>query len=446
MLNKNRLLNILSIFNIVLMFLIIYSCEQPEERLWNNPYDSDSDKDLWAPTNLMATQQDIREVRLQWKDNSGISESNTPDEVGYRINRLLENKDWEMDYAELGPNQTTWVDSMSVPGRNKYGVYAFAGGNSSSTATVDITTSFPAPTNFEASQSAYNKVKLSWDDANADGYRIERKHDNGSWENAVSLWLDPGSLKEWTDFSFTHGSQLSYRIYGLIDEIQSSPAEAIINKANLVLIDDFSSSKIENWDMRNSEAYWISAVDGTLELGGTDDGFQHYAYLLINDFTSSEYNFITPTVDLFVDVKMKSEGTGDASIYGIGLREYDSGSRWYFLLSKSGWTKFSLYSDDEWSDMIDWTLPNPTIGSNNNMHLSYDGDLFSIYLNDVIVTHYIHPIKKLKFDMVYLYQQQDMVIQYDNVELYGNLSNSAQRSSYTPRIGGRALFLDENRQ
>ena len=441
MLDKSRLLTTISTVAIGLMFSIISSCEQPEERLWINPYDSDTNQDLWAPTNLIATQQTVRKTKLQWKDNAGGGDSNAAGEEGFKINRQLEDKDWEMDYAQVGPNQTTWVDTMSFPGSIKYGVYAFAGANSSSTATVDITTSFPAPTNFETSQTDFNKVKLSWTDEYADGYFIERKHDNGSWENVISLWLNPGSPKEWTDSSFIHGSQLSYRIYGLVDDIRSSPAEATI-EANFVFLDDFDDGDISDWVVTNSNN--VLAEGNALIING-EELLVNEGAKSISEATNSQYNLVGGSIEFSVYVKYEGTEYWEGNPHRIGLYNPTNDVCLYFSATGDDWYRIYMYdyNQQEWITVIGQkpgtdVLDAKTGGimkmalSNNIVQIFYNDtkleevDLSSIILSGNESGEVMDYEPFTEFAWVVLSQQQPTRIRFDNVTLSGVLSSSSE--------------------
>ena len=60
-------------------------------------------------------------------------------------------------------------------------------------------------------------------------------------------------------------------------------------------------------------------------------------------------------------------------------------------------------------------------GGDGELKLIYDNDQFQLYFNEEYLNSY--SISGGKFDRVYLYQQDDTVIDFDNVKLYGTLTD-----------------------
>jgi len=169
-----------------------------------------------------------------------------------------------------------------------------------------------------------------------------------------------------------------------------------------------------------------------LQISGENDGYQHRAYLYVGDWTGDflgNENKVIPPVYFQGLVTMVSEGTAGSRIYGLGLMS--SAGRYYYLISRSGYVKFSFYSTEtnEWTALIDWFLPSEQVSFQDGLLLFYSGQKFELYLNE----NFIGSFDELDLDFygVFLYQQSDMVIRFDNVGVAGYYPTS---SSYKPDL------------
>lgn len=140
-----------------------------------------------APSDLYATPDSILgQIVLSWQDNSS-------NEDGFIIQRQVDGGEWNVAYASLGSNISTFTDTGLSAGNYSYRVVANrdACGTSTPTDTVScqiITPSLPdAPSDLSVAVSGCNVV-LSWHDNsdNETGFIIER-HREGQTFNQIAV-------------------------------------------------------------------------------------------------------------------------------------------------------------------------------------------------------------------------------------------------------------------
>ena len=204
----------MSRYLLFLSALFLLTCES-SERIWSNPNDPDSDRNLWSPTDLQIEQISVTQIKLNWNDNA-------EGEDGFKIDRKIDDGVWEIGYGEVEEDNVQWIDTSAVPQSiNTYRLYAFAAENNSGMIEKSINPSFPTPTNLQVIQISDAEVKLTWEDNSygEDGYRIDRKVGDGSWNIGYG---DVGSdIEEWNDNSSILNQVNHYRIYGYADGNQS---------------------------------------------------------------------------------------------------------------------------------------------------------------------------------------------------------------------------------
>lgn len=111
------------IWFVVIVILFTLSCT----KVSTSPDDS-----LSVPSNLTLEQIDLESIRLTWHDNSSA-------EDGFRINRKIDENEWEENYQILPENTTTFVDSELVSiGNYSYRVSAYSNDNYSNNIDANI--------------------------------------------------------------------------------------------------------------------------------------------------------------------------------------------------------------------------------------------------------------------------------------------------------------------
>ena len=185
----------------------------------------------------------------------------------------------------------------------------------------------------------------------------------------------------------------------------------------LIFEDDFSGTL--GWETDSYGSYQI--VNGRLRISsGGDYSYQHKAYMDIS--TATEYSYVEPELEYIVDVDFVSGLSSE--FYGIGFRD-QYGIKYFFLIKSDGLYHFTKYdaSSGGWTTLIASTS-NATIsnsGGDGELKLTYDNNQFNLYVDDEYLNSY--SLSGKKFDIIYLYQQDDTIIDFDNVKLYGTLTD-----------------------
>ena len=163
-----------------------------------------------APSNLTATATSCNNVNLSWSDNSN-------NESGFKIERKESGSTYS-EIATVPANTTTYADTtVQAQKTYYYRVRAYnAYGNSSYTNEVNVTT--PAcgtipnkPTNLSASALSTTEIKLTWSDNsdNEDGFKLERKEEDGTYAEIKTLSANTIS---YTDTGLKPNTKYYYRI------------------------------------------------------------------------------------------------------------------------------------------------------------------------------------------------------------------------------------------
>ncbi len=110
---------------IILVLIFVFLSIKCEKRIWDNPYDPDSDKSRWAPTTLVVKTLSASLCKLTWTDNAY-------NEAGFKIDRKIGNRDWKSEYGIVDENVEEWIDTAAViDTMNYYRVYAYLANNNS---------------------------------------------------------------------------------------------------------------------------------------------------------------------------------------------------------------------------------------------------------------------------------------------------------------------------
>jgi len=136
-----------------------------------------------APANLQITTNSLVSVTLNWHDNS-------TGEEGFKIERKYEGGNWA-EIASVTAN--SYHDStFGLNNQVYYRIRAYYGSNQSSAAESGFNSQIPSPTNLQIITHTTTSISLSWNytQTGHDGFRIDRKTDNGDWVIGFS-WIDP---------------------------------------------------------------------------------------------------------------------------------------------------------------------------------------------------------------------------------------------------------------
>ncbi|MBT6994317.1 MAG: hypothetical protein HN952_05095, partial [Candidatus Cloacimonetes bacterium] len=209
----------LKLLIINLLLLTVFACSETQP--FNNPYDPAVDPDDWAPTELTYTVIDVNSIKLDWVVNCNI-------EAGFIIERKVNTGSWTI-LADLASNTTTYTDNNAEINQIlQYRVYGFAGEQESSSVTTNaIDNAIPAPSDLQISQIDVHTFTLNWLDNSIGeaGFIIERKINNGSWQQLADL---NSNTTTYTDNTVNNENDFSYRVYAYVTEYVSAYSNEII--------------------------------------------------------------------------------------------------------------------------------------------------------------------------------------------------------------------------
>lgn len=128
---------------IFILLILILACEDVN-RIWDNPYDTRSDRTLWTPDSLSADTSVEGKITLNWQRKGR-------DFDGFKIDRKVGNGEWKDSVVTLWDSIFTWTDILEMKSvvQNKnlysYRLYAYADTNRSNMVTVTANPLIPDP-------------------------------------------------------------------------------------------------------------------------------------------------------------------------------------------------------------------------------------------------------------------------------------------------------------
>lgn len=168
---------------------------------------------LTPPSNLTANLNDQFIIYLNWLDNS-------TGEDGFLIERKKAFGNWE----PLGiVTQTSFTDAEYELGiRTYYRVSSFYGDYKSEYAETSFLLAVFAPTNLAIQSLSLYKTSITWSDnsIDEDGFRIERKINNGAWE-----LLGDTTSNIYYDNNFELNALITYRVCSYKHTLQTDYCE-----------------------------------------------------------------------------------------------------------------------------------------------------------------------------------------------------------------------------
>jgi len=256
---------------IIFIILIAMACEDAK-RVWDNPYDSRSDRSLWAPDSLMVNQKSPDEIELSWLRKGR-------DFDGFKIDKKRGEEEWRDSIVVLWDSVYTWVDTLDLkevvknPFEYIYQLYAFADSNTSNRVSVRIKPSTPGPP---------DKVDVI----------------------SVSYTTEPLMTVNWK--ASIEGDFAKYNIYRSIDSIGTqSLIQSYNDKAVVVHTVTAFDPTVENW-------FWVEVEDSTgQKTMGTGKG-----HVKDPPPTAAILDSITYASDLF-ELKWSKPNISDFDEYAI---------------------------------------------------------------------------------------------------------------------------------
>ena len=279
---------------------------------------------LPAPNNLICAQLNVHTFELNWNDNSQF-------EQGFKMDRKIDEEDWINNIHTSPPNVTSWIDSTI--GRNYNTVYyrlqAYYENYNSDVIEINSNISFPAPSDLDYEILSTNSIQLNWvDNSNGeDGFRIERKVYEGTWNELASVYANDTS---YTDSSVNEDDTFHYRVYAYVGENCSDYSNEISygtvtdidgNVYQTILIGD------QEWMMENLKVTHYRNGEPISNLTNNNDW---------TNTTSGAYCYYNNDPD-------------NADTYGALYN-------WYAVddsrnIAPTGW---HVPTDDDWQELIDY--------------------------------------------------------------------------------------------
>jgi titin len=173
-----------------------------------------------APTNLIATAENNRQINLKWTDNAA-------NEAGFIVERKTGASGVYAKIDTVNANVATFANIDLAGGTQYfYKVTAYnAGGNSAASNEASATTLLDppdTPSNLVAAAASHKRINLAWQDNadNEDGYKIERKTDAVGSTFAQYATVGP-NVSSFADTGLTALSTYFYRVVGFNADGQS---------------------------------------------------------------------------------------------------------------------------------------------------------------------------------------------------------------------------------
>ncbi|MDP8315557.1 MAG: right-handed parallel beta-helix repeat-containing protein [Candidatus Celaenobacter antarcticus] len=189
-------------------------------------YSSYSDTIAWfstnsAPANLQIEQIAQDSIKLTWQDNS-IGEQY------FRIDRKIDEKGWQTNYAHVPADTTYFLDyTTALYDTCNYKIFAVSGISYSDSTENAFIPFLPAPTTLQLQALSATEVKLTWQDncENEDGYLVYKRLEETAW-NITPI---PANTEEWTDEDVIPGIMNYYKVCAYIGYDHSGYVEDSLN-------------------------------------------------------------------------------------------------------------------------------------------------------------------------------------------------------------------------
>lgn len=291
-----------------------------------------------APANLIYSKIDISTFKLNWDDNSN-------GEDGFVIDRAV-NGIWTDNFASVESNITTWTDlNAPINSTLSYKLSAIRRSfQSIKDSTNTISNMFPPPTNVVITQISPTNIKIDWSDNSIgeDGFKIDKKSDDGTWVNGVAVLGE--NTTTWTDDSAVVTDSLQYRLYAYKG---TDASDYIFSNATDLSFPPPSDIKITHNNLHSIKLEWS---DNSF----IEDGFKIDKKVGNNDWVV-KYGIVPENIKNWTDASAEINQIITYRIYGYNA------------------TQNTSYA---FTPEIDNSIPAPTnlIGSLNEMKITLTWD------------------------------------------------------------------------
>lgn len=196
--------------------------------------------DVTKPSELTVSQLNESELILTWNDN-------VIGEVGYKIDKKIDDNNWVVGYATLPENAEIFIDQISeLYTVISYRVYAYVGATNSPFEAISFTPTVSPPYNLGIEQLTQNQVKLTWDYSGEQhtGFQIDRMIGVSDW---VYLNSTDSGVRSYIDSIDIDSGTIAYRVRAAAsDTLFSSYSEPASINLNIKLISSLSLAQPGN--------------------------------------------------------------------------------------------------------------------------------------------------------------------------------------------------------
>jgi formylglycine-generating enzyme required for sulfatase activity len=251
-------------FVLIVILLSLLSCSEPPTR--DNPYDLAFD--LPVPYNLQVEHISLSTNIISWDyDYENIE--------GFRIVRKHDDE-W-CDYMIAAADTNTFIDENTpVNMYIQYKMIAFFGGNQSDEVISSqiIDNMIPVPYNFDVQKVNPHCYSLTWQQDHIigeDGYLIERKIEDGEFEQVVELGEDVEYYQDNWQLNCRDVNTVTYKITTIMNGYYSNGIEVssqILNSPSNITSQQLSMNRIELSWQDNSE--WEDGFRIDKKVGNSD--------------------------------------------------------------------------------------------------------------------------------------------------------------------------------
>jgi uncharacterized protein (TIGR02145 family) len=269
-----------------------------------------------APENLQIEKLTDKSYQLSWTDN-------VIGEQGYKIDRKIDNGNWQTSYGVVSANLATFIDTnvfqkSSSAINVEYQVYSFYQNYQSVKTNISTNAELTAPANLVITQTSITSVTLTWQDISngEEGFRIERKYEGSSWFPLATI---TENNYVFADSNFELNTQVYYRICAYLVSYSSSYIEkdfdaTIPAPSNLVITPNSITSITLTWqdnsngeegfkiDRKENNGSWVISYatvnanqetfsDNVTDL--TNNTYSYRVYAFVNQYESQKVEAMT---------------------------------------------------------------------------------------------------------------------------------------------------------
>ncbi len=322
-----------------------------------------------APSGFNVKQTSLSSCKLNWNDNS-------EGEYGFIIDRKVDGGFWEIGYADVEENINEFDDTEVLPESiYTYRIYGFIEGATSSKIESSAEIIFAEPTDLYISQDNVHTFILTWNYPTdwPEGYKIDRKIDDGEWEQEIGLVNDV-LITLWADDTVGRNyTTVYYRMYAYWNDYTSNKVEGnsniefdaptnlnydkvTINSIKLSWQDNSDGESGFKIDKKVGASSWVEEYGEVSENDTTwtdidvevneDLQYSVYAYCGDNTSNSIETDLIDNTIPAPENLSYEIENGNDVHLY------------WEYTTSGiDGFTLERKVDDESWAMLVNNLSP-----------------------------------------------------------------------------------------